>query len=219
VRKAMDQPSKPEIDGHSRTARFDAWFVGKSFNFDWTSMHFPTWDKFISPSETRAILEIGSAEGRFAVFFLEYCPDSRITCIDAFIGSDPIGLERRFDANLATYGSRVEKIKSRSIHALERLGLEGRLFDLVYIDGSHRRDDVIIDSLLAWRLLNANGLIIWDDYLWDTHRPTIERPQEAIDFFLQLYADELEVVHLEYQAIARRRAIATPRSSQSQAPD
>ena len=40
------------------------------------------------------------------------------------------------------------------------------LFDLVYIDGSHSAKDVLLDSLLAWRLLRPGGAMIWDDYEW-----------------------------------------------------
>jgi predicted O-methyltransferase YrrM len=92
---------------------------------------------------------------------------------------------------VSPYGSRVEKIRRHSLPALHQLVMAGRLFDLIYVDGSHRRDDVIMDSLLAWRLLKEGGLLIWDDYLCDTHLPAAERPQQAIDTFLKLYADEI----------------------------
>ena len=40
------------------------------------------------------------------------------------------------------------------------------LFDLIYIDGSHSAKDVLLDSLLAWRLLRPGGAMVWDDYEW-----------------------------------------------------
>jgi predicted O-methyltransferase YrrM len=197
-------------------AKFDAWFKDKTFSYDWTSVHFPVWEKFISPNDVRSILEIGSLEGRSAIFFLEHCHQARIVCIDAFLGSDPIRFERNFDANLSAYRDRVEKIRLHSVPALHQLGMEGRLFDLVYIDGSHRPDDVLVDTLLAWRLLKINGMLIWDDYLLNAHLPEAElRPQRGIDAFMKFYADGLAVVHAEYQVIVKKRAASDFADSQS----
>ena len=50
------------------------------------------------------------------------------------------------------------------------------------INGSHTRDDALMDSLLAWRMLKPNGTIIWDDYIWQFGKlPAEERPKDAID--------------------------------------
>jgi predicted O-methyltransferase YrrM len=192
------------------SAKFDAWFKDKTFSHDWASVHFPVWEKFISPDHVRTILEIGSFEGRSAIFFLEHCHQARIVCIDAFLGSDPIRFERNFDANLSAYGHRVEKIRLHSVPALHGLSVEGRLFDLMYIDGSHRPDDVLVDTLLAWRLLKIDGMLIWDDYLLNAHLPEAElRPKRGIDAFLAFYANELAVVHTEYQVIVKKRSTST----------
>lgn len=40
-------------------------------------------------------------------------------------------------------------------------------FDLVYIDGSHLRLDVLSDASMAWRLLREGGVMVFDDYEWD----------------------------------------------------
>ena len=74
------------------------------------------------------VLEIGSWEGRSALFFLNYLPRCRLTCIDPFdrrsgaqAAADPTisrllrpGSERRFDANIADFADRIEKIKAPS---------------------------------------------------------------------------------------------------------
>lgn len=117
-------------------------------------------------------------------------------------------VEQRFDRNLAPYGDRVEKVKARSIVALDQLGQQGRSFGLVYVDGSHARDDVIIDSFLAWRLLENGGTMIWDDYSWGKGRAS---PKQGIDLFLKLHFDELECLNVGQQVIVRKLGIDASR--------
>jgi predicted O-methyltransferase YrrM len=196
---------------------WDTWFDNKKFTADWSSAHFSDWARHLAKLRDRdaAVLEIGSWEGRSAIFFLEFLPRSRITCIDTFEGGAehaPLGndflasIEGRFDANLAPYGDRVRKIKSLSFAALDRLAQDKTSFDLIYIDGSHARDDVLIDSVLAWRLLAPNGICIWDDYSWGVRElPPEERPQQAIDAFLDLHFEELTTLQSEGQMVVAKR--------------
>lgn len=178
------------------------WFAGKTFTSDWTSHNFANWSRLLAPLRGAGarILEIGSYEGRSATFFLEYLPDASITCIDLF----PDSVQARFDANLAAYGARVTKLRGRSVIHLDRLRLERQQFELIYIDGSHRRDDTLIDSLLAWTVLRVGGIVIWDDYLWQRYRPAEERPEGAINVFLDMYADQMTRIHRGYQIAVRK---------------
>ncbi len=148
-------------------------------------------------SQPVSVLEIGSWIGGSAKVFLDLLPLGRITCVDVFDGKF-LGhpeQESDFDRNVAPYGDRVEKIKSRSIPALDGLAQAGRSFDIIYVDGSHTRDDALMDTVLAWRMLKPNGTMIWDDYVWQLGKlPAEERPQDAIDVFLEWHADELTVL-------------------------
>ena len=184
------------------------WFAAKDFTTDWVSNRAPVWTKFLAPlrDQVLAILEVGSFEGRSAIFWLEYLPRSTITCIDTFKGTTKFhhDTEGRFDRNLATYGQRVCKIKSPSATALARLSADGARFDLAYIDGSHWRDDVMVDCLLAWPLLRPGGLMIFDDYELDPQKSSAERPRDALDTFLHWHAEELQQLHRGHQIIIRR---------------
>lgn len=186
------------------------WFEGKDFTEDWSSAFFPAWESVLGAraGEPLEILEIGSFEGRSAIFWLEFFPKSRLTCIDHFATTkwrEGADIERRFDANLAPYKARLTKIKSRSAAGLSRLAEEGKTFDLVYIDGSHYRDAVLADSLLAWPLVRARGFVIFDDYLHDLERDPAERPKDGIDCFLKLHEGEFEELARGYQLIIRRK--------------
>lgn len=197
---------------------WDSWFAGKTFTTDWSSSNYRSWTQTLEKLRDRRVevLEIGSWEGRSAVFFLEFLTTCRVTCIDTFAGGpdyadfdDAVvsGIEGRFDSNLAPYGDRVRKMKSRSVPALDQLAQENKTFDLIYIDGSHARDDVLLDSVLAWRLLVPNGICMWDDYTWGLPDvPSAQRPQHAIDAFLDLHADELQVCEGSGQVAVEKRA-------------
>lgn len=186
------------------------WFEGKEFTTDWATAHAGIWSQVLAPLRHTAlhVLEIGSFEGRSAIFWLEYLPGSHVTCIDQFIGTTRHNhdIETRFDRNVAAYGARVRKISDVSSRALAMLGGEQACFDLIYVDGSHRRDDVMIDCLMSWPLLRPGGIMILDDYLLDPHKPSAERPGEAIETFLRWHSDEQEELSRGYQIILRRRA-------------
>lgn len=194
---------------------WSAWFHGKEFSADWSSDRFATWAGVLAElvGQPVEILEIGSWEGRSAIFFLEYLPHSRITCVDSFEGSPLLRstspwreaipyVEARFDRNLSQYGARVEKRRSLSVPALFQLFQSQKRFDLIYIDGSHDRDDVLMDSIQSWRLLSDQGILIWDDYVFQSARP----PGPAIDQFLTMNANQYTELHRGKQLIVRKAA-------------
>jgi predicted O-methyltransferase YrrM len=179
-------------------AQIMAWEADKTFHTDWAANHFFIWAELLHSMRARPvrILEIGSWEGRSALFFLNYLPLSRIVCVDTFAGGAEhqqdayfaelaSKVEGHFDANLADFTGRVEKIKGRSTAVLPELGIAGRRFDLAYIDGSHMAADVYADAVLTWSLMAPDGVVIFDDYAWDLMHADRERPKLGIDAFLK----------------------------------
>jgi FkbM family methyltransferase len=189
-------------------AFWEQWYEGKKFTTDWSSRAFPTWIEHLSPlrDEPLRILEIGAWEGRGSIFLLNFFPKSQITCVDVFM----LGNEALFDANVMdAYTGRVEKLAARSTVGLDKLATSQREpFDLIYVDGSHDRDDVMMDSILAWRLLRVGGVLIWDDYgivsAMPGHFIEDQNPKPAIDAFLSWRKQELEVLHSGYQVIVKK---------------
>jgi predicted O-methyltransferase YrrM len=193
---------------------FSAWYAGKNFTSDWSSRNFSLWSRILAGLLTKQpeILEIGCYEGRSVIFWLEYFRNSQVTCIDSYEGwtkelrpKERRLAEARFDANVAEYGSRVVKMKMRSVSGLELFASKGAHFDLIYIDGDHSRAAVLVDSFLSWPLLRPGGVLIWDDYaLRLTTKPPEERPQQAIDLFLSWYENELRILHKDFQVIVEK---------------
>src|SRR5262249_5922150 len=104
-------------------AEIEGWYCKATFAYDWTSPHFPGWNAVLgSRDRSLRILEIGSYEGRSAIFFLNYFPTSRLICVDwwntdtnepELLPLLPDALEHfshaeeHFDLNLAPYGDRM----------------------------------------------------------------------------------------------------------------
>jgi hypothetical protein len=195
---------------------YGLWFNGKEFSNTWAMGNIPIWRRVLAPWRDAAInvLEIGSWEGRSALFFLNYLRRSRIVCIDTFGGGiDTAGdpalaaelpkIEGRFDRNLAPFASRVEKIKMSSSAALSDLADEERRFELIYIDGGHTYAEVMADSEQSWPMLVPGGVVIWDDYQWRLeHRPE-DRPGAAIDAFLAAQEGQFRILAKGRQMIVQ----------------
>jgi hypothetical protein len=196
-------------------------WIGKVFSCDWTTSHAKIWRRVLAPWRSRRVrvLEVGTWEGRSAVYFLNYLYRCNITCVDTFRGSLSLlalpehgawvrqlpYVEVRFDRNVAPFGDRVKKIKGRSAAVLDGLIAKRCSYDVIYLDASHRRDDVAADTARAWSLLRDGGILIWDDYGWRPKYPPSERPKDAIDAFLNAHNGSYVLLEKGYQVIIRRR--------------
>ena len=153
------------------------------FDNDWFTPNIPTWltafqkNNFDEKTELNC-LEIGSWQGMSAVFILKYFERAQLTCVDTWEGADEhqsehsttsetlMKVEEVFDFNLSPYKQRLTKFKGTSYQYFNN-HFDSEKFDLIYIDGSHHSDDVILDAIKAFQMLKVNGLIIFDDYFWN----------------------------------------------------
>jgi predicted O-methyltransferase YrrM len=177
-----------------------------TFSKDWFSDNIATWERFLEPYRGRAglnYLEVGVFEGRATVWMAENIlthPTSRLTALDVFPGD----LKQRFLANLQAsgFGGEVTTLVGFSQQTLRQL--EPDSFDIIYIDGSHQADDVLVDVVLSWSLLRQRGMLIFDDYQWKPELPPELRPRPAIDAFVTMFRREVEVVSRGYQLMLRK---------------
>ncbi len=184
------------------------------FTTDWiASTSPPVWRAMIEGIKPRRALEVGSFEGRSAIFMIENCAEFgrfELTCVDTWGGGsehqalDMAAVEARFDRNMARvkakYDCHVRKLKSDSGLALARLLAEGEAesFDVAYIDGSHQAADVLSDAVLAFKLLRIGGAMVFDDYLWappaEGNPDLLTMPKLAIDAFINIHLWKLHIV-------------------------
>lgn len=179
-----------------------------------------TWDTLIPQINPERILEIGSYEGASTCYLIEKLAASKnieLHCIDTWEGgiehqsegnapTDMPSVENRFIHNTTTAIDKVDNIVKLVVHkdfsdtAMSKLIAEGKrgYFDFIYIDGSHQAPDVLCDAILGFRLLKQNGVIAFDDYLWQEQLPygtdPIRCPKPAIDAFTNIYCRKLRVL-------------------------
>ena len=172
------------------------------FTNDWFKRTAIGWNSF--PQAT-SVLEIGSYEGRSAVWILEnmLTDPGTLICIDTWVGGedhagiDFAAVEDRFGSNIknAKIGDqRIYKIKGKSVDGLATCLTGKYQFDFIYIDGSHVARDVLTDACMAWPMLRRGGIMVFDDYMWGDARDILHRPKLAIDTFVNLFAEELQVL-------------------------
>ena len=196
------------------------------FTQDWFSHNIPVWEqlKGLLPGQpgNRTFLEIGSFEGRSMVWIVEnmMSDGEALDCIDTWEGSEEhkngelSGAEERFEHNRQLVINRfperivdVHKGTSTQSLACWLTGIDGddRLYDFIYIDGSHTAKDVLTDACMAWPLLKQGGLMVFDDYLWGDSRDILHRPRFAVDVFTNIFAESLDIVHIGHQFAVRKK--------------
>ena len=184
------------------------WFKDKQFTGDDdVSNKAAYWSEILEPLQDKSpnILLIGSGDGRSALFFLNYLPDSKLTCIGRFNGAH----EARFDRNLSEFAPRVRKLKGHSFASLSVLRQEDCQFDVVFIAARHQREAMLLDNALSWPMLRKGGILIWDYYRRHrSSKPRWRRPASAIDGFLLAYRGEYEELFRGNEMVVRKTVAA-----------
>ncbi|MBD3675611.1 MAG: class I SAM-dependent methyltransferase [Planctomycetaceae bacterium] len=197
---------------HSHRSDSKLWqCLGYEFTTDWVSWKTNSWRKFfghLAGKPGLQMLEIGSYEGRSAVWFLENIltdEGAKLTCVDQWKFGVCRDAEILFDKNVAVSGfsTKVRKVKSNSRRALG--WFPDNSFDAIYIDGNHSGYAVLTDALLCMHLVKPGGLLVFDDYRWPEQSYAYYTPGPALDAFLSLCDWRVEVIHKDYQLVLRRR--------------
>lgn len=142
----------------------------------------PTFYKLITEARPRLICEVGTWKGASAIHMASLTPDAEILCIDTWLGSlehwthkslradlpllnGRLGVYDTFLRNVVTccFEDRITPLPLPSNIAAEYLKSLGVKFDLTYIDGSHRYQDVV-DDIIAFEPISS--LLFGDDYNW-----------------------------------------------------
>jgi predicted O-methyltransferase YrrM len=160
--------------------------------------------RLVIASKARRTLEIGFAYGFSAIWILDglrQTPGSQHFAVDPFERTAWAGIGIRAVERLS-YAKSFQLIEDYSIHALSRLIKSGSSFDLVYIDGYHRFDDVLVDFYLADQALNVGGLLILDD-MW------MASVQRVVNFIRRNRAYDIVQTEVDNVCVMRKLASDT----------
>lgn len=146
------------------------------YSNSWFDAHIPYWELLLVWSwEQRAdhgglnFLEIGCYEGRSAAWLLHNLvepADASVTLVDPW-GPGPEWqpiyeqARRNLEPIVAKTTPRVTIHRTTSAEFWPQSPLS---FDFIYIDGSHKAEDVMADLTQAWASLRSGGIILVDDY-------------------------------------------------------
>tara|TARA_B110000285_G_scaffold232110_1_gene302388 strand:+ start:74 stop:745 length:672 start_codon:yes stop_codon:yes gene_type:complete len=183
------------------------------------------WYTIEGKNEIKSVLEIGCFEGKASIYMCEkWLKDkTHYHVIDTFGGSsDEIGhqdmikqikegddfIYNNFKHNTNFFPNIDWKIeRETSQHMLPLLERKGYKYDFIYVDASHLADDTFVDAYWAHKMLQPNGLIIFDDFGWQEEgrdKPN-DSPKFGIQAFLTLYQDEYTMVANGYQIVLLKK--------------
>lgn len=131
--------------------------------------------KIASEPNVNKSLEIGFAYGFSTVYILEALATKKNAthfAIDPFEHScwKSVGLKIVEHLEYKNF----KWINDYSIHSLSRFIYNKSQFDLIFIDGNHRFDDILVDFYLSDQVLNEGGYLILDD-MWMPSTQAVDR--------------------------------------------
>ena len=184
------------------------------FSEDWFSSNIPIWkntiNKEFNKNSNLKYLEIGTFEGRSAIYICENFQNIQVTCVDPFDKYESVeSLAKKQDMKRIydTFQSNVKDFKNRinhyKINSNEFFKKNNELFDIIYIDGSHYYIDVQNDFKNSLNCLNDGGIIIFDDFLWNYYKKIQENPINGILPFLNKQKD-LKIISASNQLILKK---------------
>ena len=188
---------------------------------NWNEHTYTNWDNFFNgkgennyqhTDKIKNVLEVGCHEGATTMWLCDNVLKSgcNYDLIDSFDGSinrskeaKENNLTEHFNVNKTNEENLRHNISNHSdinfkIHkgftqnVLPKLYESGNKYNLIFIDASHRSDDTFVDGYFCHKMLNKDGVIIFDDYGWT--KPDVqfkyEVPKFGIDFFFEMYGHE-----------------------------
>ena len=186
-------------------------YFEKKYKFsydDWFSQNIIIWEKFLNKINKIKYLEIGSFEGRSAVFIRELDNICSLMAVDTFEGSDE---HKNIDFNkvYSNFKFNLNLDRNKNIDFFRGSSDDFFLnnknyYNLIYIDGSHNYEQVKKDFINSFNFLENNGYLICDDFLWLEYSKIELNPMKAIIECYDLYKQSLKVEFLNHQIIFRK---------------
>tara|TARA_Y100000591_G_C21819783_1_gene692938 strand:+ start:454 stop:1146 length:693 start_codon:yes stop_codon:yes gene_type:complete len=163
----------------------------KEITQDYFSINSYYWKKIINKNfKNFSYLEIGTFEGSSILFVLKNFLIKEAICVDVWEDEENF---KRFLSNCNEYKDKFRYFKKTS----NNFFLNNKdTFDIIYIDGSHAKSQVLDDIENSWKILNKNGVIICDDFFYGNIYQKVNKdiPIEAVNIFFEINKKKIKVL-------------------------
>lgn len=185
----------------------------KNFSNRWFLNNFEIFNFFLPKDSDKKFnyLEIGCYEGLSSFYMVSEYKNINAYFIDLWdmpnensksLTNNFQVVEKKFDENLLNY--RFTKIKGDSVISMRNIFRQKINFDFIYIDGSHNGEDILSDSIDAFKILKPGGLIFFDDFLQFEKDRQIQS-YSGIEKFLELYKNYIEIVYFQNNLVIKKK--------------
>ena len=175
----------------------------------------------VKNEEEVKVLEVGTYTGISLINIVKLIPNSigygldkwsnyiegdNNKTVEMLNNMDELEVEKSFYKNITVEGltDRISGIKGDSYEILFEMMKEGKMFDFIYIDGSHLSFDCYSDLMISWRLLERGGVLAIDDYLYNTEGAVVDSPFEGVNHFLKKHNKEIKILHKGYRVFLQK---------------
>lgn len=174
---------------------------------------------FTDKKHSRNLLQIGAYTGDASLWLanniLKLSDEYALWDVDTWEGSPEkehedlnwSEVEESYDSKISksTCGNQVFKYKTDSDTFFKNLDANIK-FDFIYVDGHHYANFVARDAFNSYIHLADEGILAFDDYGYGQDLLDFEKPKIAIDFFLEAYSQEIEILTKDYQVWVRKKS-------------
>ena len=178
--------------------------------FNWFGQNAQVWihffKKFNLQEKKIHVLEVGTFEGLSASFFLRYLKNSKLTAVDS------LSKKTSFYKNFIKNKKKLRNFKFYNLSSSDFFKKNNKnKFDIIYIDGAHAKNSVFNDAKESFNVLNKNGILIFDDMLYDYKNNDDKNKYIESDFviggillFLSNFRNT-EILYAGHQLIVRKK--------------
>ena len=148
------------------------------------------------------IVEVGSWKGRTAIKMARSC-NGIVYCVDTWLGSgdhnetseadtDPLSVYRSFLAHVAHFGvaHKIAPIAQSSHTANALFKNIARSVDMLFIDGDHWIEAIMLDLLRWVPLVRYGGIVCGDDYKAPSVEVAVQAYAKRFDYSVRTEIDD-----------------------------
>lgn len=159
-----------------------------------------TLNAFIDELKPELIIEVGTWKGQSAINMARHIVETglkcRILCVDTWLGSlEHVDTMSTRNGYPIVYQQFLYNVKSLGLTDIiipfpitSSIGARWLLANgikskMIYIDGSHDTEDVYNDVKNYYKLVDGGGVLLGDDYAWDSVRNGVRLFTDDVELF------------------------------------